>query len=105
MLVDVRDYTELHVIGATRDGAAGECFDKTARVLGLPYPGGKHVDALAKQGDDKMYKLPRIKVEGNPYDMSFSEPQDFGREPRPHRRTEGRKNRPREPVRQLLTAR
>ena len=72
MLVDVRDYTELHVIGATRDDAAGECFDKTARVLGLPYPGGKHVDALAKQGDDKMYKLPRIKVEGNPYDMSFS---------------------------------
>ncbi len=72
MLVDVRDYTELHVIGATRDDAAGECFDKTARVLGLPYPGGKHVDALAKQGDDKMYQLPRIKVEGNPYDMSFS---------------------------------
>jgi len=72
MLVDVRDYTELHVIGATRDDAAGECFDKTARVLGLPYPGGKHVDALAKQGDDKMYKLPRIKVAGNPYDMSFS---------------------------------
>jgi N6-L-threonylcarbamoyladenine synthase len=72
MLVDVRDYTELHVIGATRDDAAGECFDKTARVLGLPYPGGKHVDALSKQGDDKMYKLPHIKVEGNPYDMSFS---------------------------------
>ncbi|MGI5978176.1 MAG: tRNA (adenosine(37)-N6)-threonylcarbamoyltransferase complex transferase subunit TsaD [Oscillospiraceae bacterium] len=72
MLVDVRDYTELHIIGATRDDAAGECFDKTARVLGLPYPGGKHVDALAKAGDDQMYKLPRVKVEGNPYDMSFS---------------------------------
>lgn len=72
MLVDVRDYTELHVIGATRDDAAGECFDKTARVLGLPYPGGKHVDALSKAGDDKMYQLPHAKVEGNPYDMSFS---------------------------------
>lgn len=72
MLVDVRDYTELHVIGATRDDAAGECFDKTARVLGLPYPGGKHVDTLSKAGDDKMYKLPHVKVEGNPYDMSFS---------------------------------
>lgn len=72
MLVDVRDYTELHVIGATRDDAAGECFDKTARVLGLPYPGGKHVDALSRAGDDKMYKLPHVKVEGNPYDMSFS---------------------------------
>jgi len=72
MLVDVRDYTELHVIGATRDDAAGECFDKTARVLGLPYPGGKHVDALSKAGNDKMYQLPHTKVEGNPYDMSFS---------------------------------
>ena len=72
MLVDVRDYTELHVIGATRDDAAGECFDKTARVLGLPYPGGKHVDALSRAGDDAKYRLPRVKVEGNPYDMSFS---------------------------------
>ena len=72
MLVDVRGYTDMRIVGATRDDAAGECFDKTARVLGLPYPGGKHVDALSKQGDDKMYKLPHIKVEGNPYDMSFS---------------------------------
>lgn len=72
MLVDVRGYTDMKIIGATRDDAAGECFDKTARVLGLPYPGGKHVDALAKTGDDTKYALPRSHVEGNPYDMSFS---------------------------------
>lgn len=72
MLVDVRGYTDMKIIGATRDDAAGECFDKTARVLGLPYPGGKHVDALSKTGDDWKYILPRSHVEGNPYDMSFS---------------------------------
>jgi N6-L-threonylcarbamoyladenine synthase len=72
MLVDVRSYTDMKIIGATRDDAAGECFDKTARVLGLPYPGGKHVDALSKNGDDSKYVLPRSHVEGNPYDMSFS---------------------------------
>ena len=72
MLVDVRGYTDMKIIGATRDDAAGECFDKTARVLGLPYPGGKHVDSLSKTGDDTKYALPRSHVEGNPYDMSFS---------------------------------
>lgn len=72
MLVDVRGYTDMKIIGATRDDAAGECFDKTARVLGLPYPGGKHVDSLSKTGDDAKYALPRSQVEGNPYDMSFS---------------------------------
>ena len=72
MLVDVRDYTDMRIVGATRDDAAGECFDKTARVLGLPYPGGKHVDDLSKGGNDRMYKLPHAHVDGNPYDMSFS---------------------------------
>ena len=72
MLVDVRSYTDMKIIGSTRDDAAGECFDKTARVLGLPYPGGKHVDALSKTGDDAKYALPRSHVDGNPYDMSFS---------------------------------
>lgn len=72
VLVDVRDYTDMKTIGATRDDAAGECFDKTARVLGLPYPGGKHVDELSKGGDDHKYSLPRAHVEGSPYDMSFS---------------------------------
>lgn len=72
MLVDVRSYTDMHIIGATRDDAAGECFDKTARVLGLGYPGGKPVDDLSKLGDDRKYKLPIGRVDGNPYEMSFS---------------------------------
>lgn len=72
MLVDVQTYTDMKILGATRDDAAGECFDKTARVLGLPYPGGKHVDKLSQTGDDKKYKLPHAHVEGHPYDMSFS---------------------------------
>ena len=72
MLVDVRSYTDMKILGATRDDAAGECFDKTARVLGLGYPGGKPVDELSRTGDDKKYALPRGHVEGHPYDMSFS---------------------------------
>ena len=72
LLVDVRGYTDMHVLGATRDDAAGECFDKTARVLGLGYPGGKPVDELSKTGNDQVYRLPRAHVEGHPYDMSFS---------------------------------
>ena len=72
LLVDVRDYTDMRVLGATRDDAAGECFDKTARVLGLGYPGGKPVDELAKRGRDDAFPLPIAHVEGRPYDMSFS---------------------------------
>ncbi len=72
MLVDVRGYTDMHILGQTRDDAAGECFDKCARVLGLPYPGGKPIDDLAKTGDDTRYTLPRPYVGQNPYDMSFS---------------------------------
>ncbi len=72
LIVDVRDYTDLHILGATRDDAAGECFDKTARVLGLPYPGGKPIDELAQGGDDTKYSFPIGHVEGKPYDMSFS---------------------------------
>ena len=72
LIIDVRTYTDRHIIGATRDDAAGECFDKTARVLGLPYPGGKHIDKLSQGGDDKKYKLPRTHIEGSAYDMSFS---------------------------------
>ena len=70
--VDVRDYTEMTVMGATRDDAAGECFDKVARVLGLGYPGGKPLDELSRGGDDSKYRFPVAKVEGRPYDMSFS---------------------------------
>ena len=73
MLVDVRGYTDMSILGQTRDDAAGECFDKSARVMGLGYPGGKPIDDLSKQGNDRAYALPRPAVnDGNPYDMSFS---------------------------------
>ncbi|MBQ1403199.1 MAG: tRNA (adenosine(37)-N6)-threonylcarbamoyltransferase complex transferase subunit TsaD, partial [Oscillospiraceae bacterium] len=72
LLADVRDYTDMRILGHTRDDAAGECFDKTARVLGLPYPGGKPIDQLAQGGDDKKYVFPQAHIEDNPYDMSFS---------------------------------
>lgn len=72
MLVDVCSYTDMEIIGCTRDDAAGECFDKTARVLGLPYPGGKPIDQLSQGGDDSCYVFPIAHVEGSPYDMSFS---------------------------------
>jgi N6-L-threonylcarbamoyladenine synthase len=72
ILVDVRGYTDMKILGATRDDAAGECFDKTARVLGLPYPGGKPIDQLSQGGDDQRYAFPLAHVAGNPYDMSFS---------------------------------
>ena len=66
------DYTDIRILGSTRDDAAGECFDKTARVLGLPYPGGKPLDELSQQGDDTRYAMPQSHIEGSPYDMSFS---------------------------------
>ena len=72
LLVRVDGYTDMKILGATRDDAAGECFDKTARVLGLPYPGGKPVEQLSQGGDDSKYEFPIGHVEGNPYDMSFS---------------------------------
>ncbi len=72
LIVDVEDYTRLHLLGATRDDAAGECFDKVARVLGIGYPGGGPMDRLAVGGDDRKYPLPRSRVDGAPLDMSFS---------------------------------
>ena len=72
LLADVHDYTDMRILGHTRDDAAGECFDKTARVLGLPYPGGKPIDQLAQGGDDRKYVFPQAHIEDNPYDMSFS---------------------------------
>ena len=71
-IVDVRDYTDMAVVGATRDDAAGECFDKVARVLGIGYPGGGPMDRLARGGDDGRYELPRAHVAGHDLDMSFS---------------------------------
>ncbi len=71
-LVDVQDYTRFQVMGGTRDDAAGECFDKTARVLGLGYPGGGPMDKMAQGGDDKAFVFPRAHVADHPLDMSFS---------------------------------
>ena len=72
LIADVEGYTKITILGATRDDAAGECFDKTARVLGLPYPGGKPVEELAKRSAGGVYKLPSAHVDGAPLDMSFS---------------------------------
>ncbi|MGN1090669.1 MAG: tRNA (adenosine(37)-N6)-threonylcarbamoyltransferase complex transferase subunit TsaD [Huintestinicola sp.] len=72
MLVEVLDYTKYRVIGRTRDDAAGEAFDKCARVLGYPYPGGVHIDKAAQTGDPDKYKLPIPRVAGSEFDFSFS---------------------------------
>ena len=72
MMVEVKDYTNFNVIGRTRDDAAGEALDKAARTMGIPYPGGLNMDKLAKDGDNTAYKFPTPKVEGCPYDFSFS---------------------------------
>ena len=72
LVVDVRSYTEMKVLGGTRDDAAGQCFDKVARVLGIGYPGGGPMDRLADGGDDSRYELPRAHVSGHELDMSFS---------------------------------
>ena len=72
LIVDVRNYTDMVILGSTRDDAAGECFDKAARVLGLPYPGGAPMDKLAQDSKGGVYQLPHAHVEGAPLDMSFS---------------------------------
>ena len=72
MLLQVEDYTKMRLLGTTLDDAAGECFDKVGRVLGMPYPGGAAVDKAAQQGDEHKYVLPRSTPGENPYYMSFS---------------------------------
>lgn len=69
-IVLVRDYLDMEVVGQTIDDAAGEAFDKCAKVMGLPYPGGPHVDRLAKEGSPKAFKLSRPQIKD--YDYSFS---------------------------------
>ncbi len=71
-IIEVPDYTSFNVLGQTRDDAAGEAFDKVARTLGMPYPGGVHLDKTAADGSENAYKLPRPIVQGNGYDFSFS---------------------------------
>lgn len=70
-LVLMKEHGHFEVIGETRDDAAGEAYDKVARTLQLPYPGGPHIDRLASEGDPKAVKLPRAWIEGT-YDFSFS---------------------------------
>lgn len=71
-MIMVEDYTTFRIIGRTHDDAAGEALDKAARSMGLPYPGGVNLDRLAKDGDGTKYKFPHPKVDGCPYDFSFS---------------------------------
>ena len=71
-IVMVKDYTEMKIIGKTRDDAAGEAFDKAARAMGMPYPGGIELDKVAENGDPGAFKLPRPIVHDAPYDFSFS---------------------------------
>ena len=71
-LVNVKDYCTFEVVGRTRDDAVGEAFDKAARALGYPYPGGIEIDKSAKIGNENAFYFPRPKVEGSTLDFSFS---------------------------------
>jgi N6-L-threonylcarbamoyladenine synthase len=71
-LYDVRGFGDYRVLGQTRDDAAGEAFDKGAKLMGLPYPGGVAIDALARQGDRNAIRFPRAIVKGADLDFSFS---------------------------------
>ena len=71
-IVEVTDYNELHVLGGTRDDAAGEAFDKVARVLGLGYPGGPLIDKIAKDGNPDAVEFKRVFLEKGSMDFSFS---------------------------------
>lgn len=71
-IIEVKDYTDFKIIGYTHDDAAGEAMDKAARAMGLPYPGGLNLDKAAANGDPKAFKLPHPRVDGAPYDFSFS---------------------------------
>ena len=71
-LIHVSDYTHFEVVGATRDDAAGECFDKVARLFGFTYPGGAKLDKAANGGDPTAFSFPDARVKDSPYDFSFS---------------------------------
>lgn len=71
-IVLAKDYNEFEILGQTRDDAAGEAFDKIARVLGLGYPGGPLIDKLAKEGNPEAVHFPRVRMEENSLDFSFS---------------------------------
>ncbi|MBD5296543.1 MAG: tRNA (adenosine(37)-N6)-threonylcarbamoyltransferase complex transferase subunit TsaD [Bacteroides sp.] len=69
-LILVRDYNDMEILGATIDDAAGEAFDKCAKVMGLPYPGGPHIDRLAQEGDAKRFRFAKPHIEGLNYSFS-----------------------------------
>jgi N6-L-threonylcarbamoyladenine synthase len=71
-IVLVKDYTEIEVIGKTRDDAAGEALDKAGRAMGLAYPGGVSIDKLSKEGNENAFSFPHPKVNDSIYDYSFS---------------------------------
>ena len=71
-LAMMRDFGEFEILGGTRDDAAGEAFDKVARAIGLGYPGGPKIEKAARNGNPHAYEFPRGKVDGSPYDFSFS---------------------------------
>lgn len=71
-IVAVNSYTDYKIIGKTRDDAAGEALDKAGRAMGLPYPGGVSIDKISAQGDQNAYAFPHPRVDGAPYDFSFS---------------------------------
>lgn len=71
-LVAVQDYGVYEILGRTRDDAAGEAFDKVARAIGLGYPGGPKIDTCAREGNPDAISFPKARVEGSPYDFSFS---------------------------------
>ncbi len=71
-LINVKTYTEYETVGRTRDDAAGECFDKTARVMGMPYPGGAALDRAASEGDPFAFDFPSAALPGDNLDFSFS---------------------------------
>ncbi|MBO4770386.1 MAG: tRNA (adenosine(37)-N6)-threonylcarbamoyltransferase complex transferase subunit TsaD, partial [Clostridia bacterium] len=71
-LLKVDSYTDFRTIGTTRDDAIGECFDKIARVMGIPYPGGAEIDRLASEGDKNAYAFPSAAIHDESLDFSFS---------------------------------
>ena len=72
VIAEVTDYTNFKIIGSTKDDAAGECFDKVARCMGLEYPGGVTLDKIATVADFDKYPLPFPRFKDSPYDFSFS---------------------------------
>ena len=72
LIAECEEYGRYKILGTTRDDAAGEAFDKGARLMGLPYPGGREIDELAKKGDAEKIDFPRARLKGNQLDFSFS---------------------------------